>query len=332
MGRAHAQVSEPVLHRPGELTESLRPTRVLVVDRPTGLARALRMELTPAGVTVVELEGGHATALDAARLRTLGAEEGADAVVWVEGNEPAPRLRVAWWTHGSSEAAVPHETPLRTLALLATSLLEEARAPDPLPARPRGRMAVALSRPTAANRAATPEDADESQVEPPAPGEGRAYLSVSTGFGGSIARGANPGFLGSVTRLAGGVDFAPGLRVGLSSVFAVGEAVYDRPPSPPRSDLSSVAMGGLELGFAHVWGPVFFDSGVDVHIGYLDTHGVGGDAVTHGGDFGFGGGGFVGIGVVVASGTVLFARADIEAFLGRGERSILSGTLGLEWR
>ena len=372
-GHAAAQdphAPEAALDEPGGRTEQentivssdrTEPWRVLVVDHPTGLAAALRMELAPTGVAVVELEAASrndvvetgATPLQA-RLRELAGQAGADAAVWVRGFDGDRRIRVVWWARGASEAALPGtQTSPRTLALLATSLLEEARSADPLRPRAERLASPRSSRPEAPERDHADGDdsgddrgddcdgegeVDGHEATRPPLGAASTYLSASTGVGLSPSTGG--AFVGSITRIAGGVDFEPGLRIGLSGILAVGELSVHRwvPGRPPideqHSNPSSLAMGGAEMGYARVWGPIFFEVGFDVHAGYVEAYGLEGDALVHGGGFGFGGGGFLGLGVLLGDGIVLFARTEMEAFsqAERGQRSIISGALGLEWR
>ena len=117
---------------------------VLLVGGSDALETALRLELAPQGLACARLESGTAS-LTLQEARAHAERHGAQAVIWVAPIEE--RVHVAWVDGGASEARLPGVTTPRSVALVASGLLDDARAMPALHRRsltPPGATAIAF--------------------------------------------------------------------------------------------------------------------------------------------------------------------------------------------
>lgn len=239
--------------------------RVLVLADPAdeALLSALRIELLPAGMTVVpgEPPGGPTERARLEEVRLRAAEHEAVAAVWIEPIDQAVRVRVLWIGRGVTEAAVDSEARGRVLALVAASLIDEVRSSDVMdlvvPATP----PRALADPAAAPP--PPRVARPAREEPPPPPH-----SVLPRVGPFLQAIGGAGFAtGGLTYRAAaavGVAIDPGLRFALAGVIT---------GSPWHSNGDVAAwprsyMGGLEVSFRPDVRPFAFQLGFQARIGY----------------------------------------------------------------
>ena len=309
--------------------------RVLVIDEPAGLAAALRMELAPAGLAVVTAGANdcrdHHCPDTLVREAALRAH--ATAAVWVAEERDERRLHVLWLDGGASEASFAEDTQPRTVALLASSLLEEARSTDPLgPPAPSHR--PRLDDPALPEPEVVVVEEPEEPPPGPRPGTVTVFFQASTGFGWSRE------LLASTTRISAGVTIEPGIRFGLGGLLLVGEEtrrawlLSDVGAMEQRwTAATSTVMAGLEMGYARTWGPVFFQAGFAARVGYVEAIVVDGATASHLGELGYSMGLHIGIGFVVGDGVTLVLNTDAEGCtqLGPGSQSLMGASLGLDW-
>ncbi len=240
--------------------------RVIVLADPSdeALLRALRIELTPAGLAVVPLEAPRGPTerarLEEVRLRAE--EHEAVAAVWMEPIGDALRVRVLWIGRGVSEAEVGGEARGRVLALVAASLLDEVRSADVLdlvvPAEP----PRALADP-AASPAEPPAPPDEPDEPPPAQSvlpRVTPILQVGGGLGGTRNG------LGYRGWASVGLSIEPGIRFAAAAVLTGTPSHYwpqGEVPEWPRSYTV-----GLEVSFRPDVRPFAFQLGFQARVGY----------------------------------------------------------------
>lgn len=283
---------------------------VLLVGGSDALETALRLELAPQGLACARLESGTAS-LTLQEARAHAERHGAQAVIWVAPIEE--RVHVAWVDGGASEARLPGVTTPRSVALVASGLLDDARA---MPALPRRSLTPPGATPP--RRAVAPI----IPVEPPAPEAERARPEPFTrafvrAVGGIAVR--DDASLG-LARVSAGAWFRTGPRLGATAIAFLGELRVGS-----ASSILGGALAGLELGWAWEWGPVLIALQASGQIGVAEG------ATTHEG-VSYAAGAQLLLGVDVTTDWGIIACAEILAVGLEGSALALGvASVGVEW-